>query len=383
MKRIICVFLLLSSIGFSNEIFQGALKNGMRYYFLPGSQFEFSTIQLVVKKPKELCRGPFIDFFFRERVFLNGYWRCCSEFDRLVYTYQGPLTSNLLTDALSLLFQSLLEKQPFPDSLIEELRMDYEEDKEEPVPTSIRRLFEILWNGDFEYIDHLFTQDNSTINQAYRSFFEPSRMAVIVEGPFDPLNVEAIFEDTLGKIVGDGIFPCPLSLRLEKPLAFAAEVENKTDFSDLDQDEEQAFERTDFIYLYYYPVAPTYREHVLNDLYFCTKYYEGSGICDAVIGKLRPTVFFHSIKPITVSSFDQFIFNMAKNRLKEHYHNSYISDVDKCLFHFLSTIPDKLELDNQNLLHELELVTFNEYCSFVEGQFQHIPIEIIFDPEVL
>lgn len=377
MKKIVCIFLLLSSIGFSDEIFQGTLKNGMKYYFLPESQFEHSTITLVVKKPKELCRGPLISSFFEEGLPLDGYWFGRSEFDYLVYTYQGYLARNSLTDTLSLLFQRLLEKQPFSDSLIEELRMDYKEDQEEPVPAPAQKLFETLWDGDFEYVDRLFTKDNNAISQAYHSLFEPSRMAVIVEGSFDGLNVEEIFEGTFGRIIGEKMFLSPLGFKPKKTLAFAIEAEGGVDFFGLDQDEEHVLERTDLVYLYCYPVAPTYREHVLNDLYFCTNFYEDSDIYNAIIGKLRPTIFFPSIKPITISSLDPFIFNMAKDELKERYQCDHFSAADKCLYHFLSDIPDKLELDNQHLLHELELVTFSDYCSFVEGQFQHIPVETV------
>lgn len=66
-----CFFFICVSIGYAEEISQGTLENGMRFYIWPDDSGEV-TIELVIKKAKELTEFP-LDFFFCMVPYFRGW----------------------------------------------------------------------------------------------------------------------------------------------------------------------------------------------------------------------------------------------------------------------------------------------------------------------
>lgn len=373
-KIIACIFLFCFSFGFSTEIRQGTLKNGMRYYLWPDNTDEksvcgqdnfysfkrYDSITFVFKKKehqilfptlKLLEKRDFFDFIGYKAPFGSISHECLGYWSMSYFFY--------LSNCISLPnFSDFFNFENISDQSIYKIRKKYWKTR---VKWNLGdELSRLVYGYNIKELDFLFSGDNDAIKKACQSLIDPSQMAVIITGHFDSADLEKDLEVLFGDISGDEISGTPLTFKHDGPIFFSKETSNLVD----DIIDEEIL--PDRIYLYFYQFKPTIKNHVLNDLLFSMKFHIRKGFCDIYSEKIGSIVQFLSSEKICTSQFDKALFNQAKRKLEKAYRNDCTSKQDRCRDHFLSNVPDALEANHQNLLRELELVTLEEFCSFVE-----------------
>ncbi|MBX7067065.1 MAG: hypothetical protein K1X28_07530 [Parachlamydiales bacterium] len=354
-----CFFLLLMTIvGFSGELIQGTLSNGIRYYIASDLPDDFDEaderfLYLVVKKPATW------EYVTNDD---SSYINADDDSDLfLKFTEDYSSVTVRCTGDQSLDFiENCLVNKTFPDWFIEEMCDDIEEqdvDREDAYKTMNH-----IFGSHLEGYNELREQENDQIREAMKDLLQPSRAALIITGPSPQISVEEL-EERFGK-VEETIKIDPLTFQLTSPSVLRA-----------DEDDEYI----DSYYKYYYPFEPSIRNFIINDLFILMG--TGIGFARIPLDEWMPFGFFGAYWPIACPNFyeNHVLFQIAKKSLNQLY-SEIESVADLCIKHFLSRVAGPLQLDPQFRLDELEKITAEDLKFFVEtnaqGLFDLMPLEL-------
>lgn len=376
---------LFSSFGsFAGEILQGTLKNGMRYYLWPDFSNDQLEIALVVKAPQEYPSFPSANPFSANDFWTNSFFEWRSTISLEYWLFHGVLRDSLRNGLVY--FSECLKNEVFPNKVIQELREDYQEDMDED--QKFRKTYSelqafLIPTYEPGYLDSIFSKEDSLIHEIYHAFFEPCRMALIVTGSFDARGLERELEYLFGEISGDGILMDFLKLKAEKPLAITLKGEGMADnyFGQKNDElwEEDKEVRPQEVSLYFYQFDPSFKNHVLNDLFYCTHFDLKTFFCSEAFGALERNAYFPFQQQIPSFEVDELLFSRAKIELEKIYKNDDLSKVERCRRHYCSEIVDELDPSNQNFLRELENIHLDDLNLFIREQIKPVGISREFD----
>ncbi|MDP1609297.1 MAG: hypothetical protein Q8L98_08310 [Chlamydiales bacterium] len=411
------VLFLFSCFGsFAGEILQGTLKNGMRYYLWPDFSVDQLEIALVVKTPEKYpffpSANPFTDDFLTSSFFelsstvtlehrlFHGALRDSLRnglFDFSVIGLRSSKNEAVSKKSLRKVcapdgklddlkaaahFSKCLKSEVFSNEVIRELREEYQEDMEDE-DSKIRETYlemqAFLLSGyEPGDLDSIFSKEDSLIHEIYHAFFEPCRMALIVTGSFDAYGLERELEHLFGEILGDGVLMDFLKFKVERPVAITLKGEGVADDyfgqknDELSEEDEELCPQE--VNLYHYQFDPSFKNHVLNHLFYCTHFDLESVFCSAALSELERNACFPFQQEIPSFEVDELLFSRAKIELEKIYKNDVLSKVERCRRHYCSEIADELEPSNQNFLRELESINLDDLNLFIREQIKPIAI---------
>lgn len=376
-------FFVLFSFGYAEEISQGILENGMRYYIWPDDSSEV-TIALVIKKPKELTEFP-LDFFFcilrdfREWDSLDLRGRSSGSFEEM-FTFSICTHSRNLNRGL-LYFSERIKLKTLPDQCIQMLRNSFEEDREclQKFAENEAEWVKITQPTNYKEMDKLFSKDNDHINFASYSLFDPTQMALIVTGGFDLITIKSELQNMFSKTERPkNDYTYPDNNSRNNPILIITDNKYWID----EDDDEFDLPNTCPIYRYFYQFDPTFRNQVLQDLLLCyasdirndslvSLSQFGPDYCDHHFAQLNRLSNLYSYKQVDLNSIDKDLFIRAITQLKEIYKMVNYSKANRCEDHFLSGISESLEPEHRNLWRELESITFEEFHDFIQNNIKN------------
>lgn len=368
-KALTYFFFFIVSFGFSNEMLQGTLTNGIRYYIVPDSEeneeyryedtpswAKSGTITLIVKKP---ANWRFIDFNLSIRnaiVYRETYNSLSISVD-----YIEPDHFKNQLDS----FQTWLANKALPEETIEELQADFTDEYESfpddhPTDPYACKIMNLLFGCNLDTERYLFAQEKTIINKTVQNSFHPSCMALIISGTFPPITHEEL-EAQFGSIKNEGIC-VPLSPQFTSPMVIRCQ--------NLDSDDFPSRASASNVYKYYYRFDPSYRNYVLNDLFLIIGAMAG-GFREYPLCEMMPLGYFLSYWPVSWPVANEVLFDIAKTWVRESYEHS--SDLEtSCRQHFLSGISAPLSLHKKNQLQELETITLDDLNLFIEQNMKDL-----------
>lgn len=315
---ILCCFAFVHA----GEVLQATLSNGMKYYLIPNLEKD-PEICFVIKKPKDLMRMPVDIDIFNPLV-------------RAHFSYSG-LKTWPETIALSLFpfdpsgeevsdFSELFRFDQITDAVWNELQEEYQDDKEDLNVGLFQKIV-----GDTQETDRVMSGDKEQLIQAYQSMIEPANMAIIVTGDFQAELLETNLESLFGKIASHGV----------------SEVVHLTP---------KAVE----FYMYLYVFEPSPKNYVLSDL--LSLYYHERAV---TVGEL--VTYNHIITTERIClSLDEAKFLRTKAQLESAYRTDDADDKTKAIRHFCSVLPEKVQLQHEDLILELQNVTLEDLKAFID-----------------
>lgn len=385
MRFIQCFLIGLFSLsclsGFAGETAQGTLKNGIRYY-LYNDPFETEmTVGFVVKRPKQHLFFPVPDpFEVREDrgLFSDQYYYDMGD----GYVFFAGGVERSLSDGL-VYISECLKRDLFSKEAVQQLRFDYEEDREELEgddleDASWEEMLAFLVGDSAAYEDKLFRQTDEQIQNLCHAFFEPSRMAIFVTGSFDLSEIKDQLQLLFEEIQGEGTLVESYHYdRHQRPFAFTIKAYNIADEcfeEDTGEYFEHKEEKAQELSWYIYELTPSFRECVLHDLFLLSHYNANSNFCSDSFGELRVDTGIPFLGKVPCEKIDQRTFDQAKKALDARYRNDAAPFFEKCAAHFGLDFPDDLEPANGNLLRELETIELEDLNAFISEKIREVPI---------
>ena len=220
------------------------------------------------------------------------------------------------------------------------------------------------------------------IKDLYRGLFNPSQMAIVITGGFDSTDLEVDLENSLGKIVGNELSGAPFYKKAPYTIAIREELpENIIDQAS------SAENRVGYEYIYF--VSPTFKSHVLKDIFRLmgleqgiilppgSFYYARFPQDPYRFANLYPRESVFSKEKITNFECNKHIFDLSKENLLTIYRKiSMFDDLTESshatiISHFVSGVSESLE-DSRNFERVLEDITFEDFQIFVEQNFSQI-----------
>lgn len=366
-----CLAAVLSffSLGsFAGELVQGTLQNGIRYY-LYSDPFEAKTaVAVVVKKPQQTPFLPLPGLFVDTR---DALFQAQLTIHSIYYGYfEGEGCISVLQGLTHL--ANALKKDPFPQEVVDILRLDYQDELEKMDEEDVKNaaITEFLFGFNPSHKADFFAKTDEEIQNLCHAFFEPSRMAIIASGSFDVAEIENRLQGLFEDIQGDGLLVDTFEPELPRPVAIAFKQKN-----DLDQFLDEADQEFN---IYFYRFPPSFRNFVLNRLFFLTQFTSKTDRFWGASSELTPDFQFYFTGEIAHFEIDQRAFDRAKMKLKKKYQKDS-SIMKRCRDHFISGIAEDLKPANENFLSELENIQLEDLNTFISETIQTIPIAREFD----
>lgn len=369
MKFFLFFLLFCSSFGFSYEITQGTLSNGISYYLCPSREGKSTSITVIVKRMDKEKKFELFDFFeevlqedsqdILTRSTLNDGSFCfnAEPFSIKVLREGLPISQFLLQ------ISKFLECPEISNKCIEEMREEFLEDLDDDLQILFTKAIEtdfiISKESGFdksEFEEALFlARSNDEIRNDYRTLFTTSPMAIIIEGIVDVNEFERLFGG-----ISRNVQKNPQPIDSENNIAYYSPCYC-------------VGYRGSLLYEYNYS-ASTFRDQVLKDLFLLIGCQTNiiSGGYSYRVGNLGQSEFFGSRDKISTVDCSIDLFDFAKNELAMVYQINLIPQWRKCVGHFISGISENLKPNNQNLIRELDALNIDEFHSFMLKYFSNI-----------